>query len=190
MPPSILALELLWIPDGELASGAPTSRRRTVDRRSARKSKREEAKNRKSQYFSRQREDASGSVSQPALVKKRPASVVDESRPAKRPKFKEDTLDKPLAPSPVAKTPAPTSRAKPLQTPLERLATKRPAPTDPLAAKPRHKDVEDDEIAWLEAKLGLGKKKQGKRGKDVYGGAFSADGLDGECYSGSGRWGC
>ncbi|KAG8700061.1 suppressor of glycerol defect [Ceratobasidium sp. 394] len=171
--------------DDDLASGAPTSRRRTVDRRSVRKSKREEAKTRKVQFFSRQKED-----SRPIAANKRPSAAGVEERPAKRPKLKGEaspssSIPKPSAPASLPPSkPLPTStlspklksKQKPIQTALERLTSKQPPSHDPPSkkARTRQKDIEDDEIAWLEAKLGIGEKKK----KGAYGAAFSADGLD------------
>ncbi|KAG8770687.1 suppressor of glycerol defect [Ceratobasidium sp. 428] len=166
--------------DGELASGAPTARRRTVDRRSARKSKREEVKSKKSQFFSKPKDE----TSQSPVAMKRPGTTMGQERPAKRPKLKDEVV----APPTTSKSTLPPSKslpmstlplklkpkAKPLQTALERLSSKQ-------SARPRkkEKDIEDDEIAWLEAKLGIGsKKKKATKGKGAYGGAFSADGLD------------
>ncbi|KAG9080993.1 hypothetical protein FRC06_005931, partial [Ceratobasidium sp. 370] len=173
--------------DGDLPSGAPTSRRRTVDRRSARRSKKEEARTRKVQFFSRREEGT-----RPTPAKKRPTMTEGEDRPAKRPKLRDETgtslseqktstpASLPLSNPPATSTlPAKLKpKPKPTQTALERLASKRSTPHVLPSKKPRarQKDVEDDEIAWLEAKLGLGGKK--KKEKGAYGAAFSADGLD------------
>ncbi|KAG9084328.1 suppressor of glycerol defect [Ceratobasidium sp. UAMH 11750] len=173
--------------DDDLSSGAPTSRRRTVDRRTTRKSKREEAKTRKVQFFSRQKEDA-----RPMTANKRPSAARVEERPAKRPKLKDEASPSSSTPKPSAHAslppskPLPTStlppklksKQKPIQTALERLASKQLPSHDTPSKKlrTRQKDIEDDEIAWLEAKLGIGGKKKKKKG--VYGAAFSADGLD------------
>ncbi|KAG8746207.1 suppressor of glycerol defect [Ceratobasidium sp. 414] len=181
-------LDQLNARDDDLASSAPTSRRRTVDRRSARRSKRDDAKTRKSQFFSRQK----GEDNRSTVAKKRPAAMGSEARPAKRPKLKDEAgtslpSPKPSAPAPLPSPkslPTPTQpvklkpKPKPTQTALERLASKQPISHALPSTKPRarQKDVEDDEIAWLEAKLGLGRDK--KKGKAAYGAAFSADGLD------------
>ncbi|KAG9124497.1 suppressor of glycerol defect [Ceratobasidium sp. 392] len=174
---------LLSEDNGELAaSGAPTSsRRRTVDRRSARKSKREVAKTKKTQFFLKHKDEPA----RPPNVKKRVATTVDEERPAKRPKLKEEPAILPAALKPSSPRPksAPMSalptklkpKSKLAQTPLDRLASKQSI--SQAQSRKKQKDVEDDEIAWLEAKLGIGAKKKGK-GKGVYGTAFSADGLD------------
>jgi hypothetical protein len=114
-----------------------------------------------------------------SIGKKRPASAgvgrlnaVPESRPVKKPKLAESAP----ALSAIPKTKSQSqSKLKPKQTALERLIS---GPS-PKPNKKREKDVEDDEIAWLEAKLGIS--KQGKR-KDKYGSAFSADGLDGKFF--------
>lgn len=172
--------------DSDLSSGAPTSKRRKVDRRSARKSKREEAKTKKSEYFTKKRDNgppvsSSGPSKEPVLaVKKRPApAVVPENRPAKRPKLKDEVAPKPET-KPSLSTPASSDRPKARPTALERLVKKQSAA--PMAtSKSRQKDAEDDEIAWLEAKLGIRSKKGVKaKEKGAYGTAFSADGLDGE----------
>ncbi|KAG8717096.1 suppressor of glycerol defect [Ceratobasidium sp. 395] len=165
--------------DGELASGGPTARRHTVDRRSARKSKREEAKSKKSQFFSKSKDE----ISQSPVVKKRPATTIEQERPAKRPKLKDEIATPPTTSKPTLPPSKPPTmstlppkikpKAKPSQTALERLSSKQST----LPQK-KEKDIEDDEIAWLEAKLGIGSKKKKTKGKGVYGGAFSADGLD------------
>ncbi|QRV73825.1 eukaryotic translation initiation factor 4G [Ceratobasidium sp. AG-Ba] len=172
--------------DDDAASGAPTSRRRTADRRSARRSKREEAKNRKAQFFSRQREEGR------EKVKKRPAVGKVEDRPAKRPKLKDETPSSSASSKPPPSTlPSEPSSSNRPSSNSSRSASPKPAmPAQPKAPKPKskptplerltlpkskkEKDVEDDEIAWLEAKLGIRKKKK----KQKYGGAFGDDGLD------------
>ncbi|KAG8734680.1 suppressor of glycerol defect, partial [Ceratobasidium sp. 423] len=155
-----------------------------LDRKAARKEKREAVKRSKGEYFSRGKE---------RVGEKRASGEVD-TRPAKRPKVEvasgsavpasNVSKPKPATTSESSQPKSiPTSDSKPVKsasnskhsktttkltksTPLSRLLASKP--------KKRERDVEDDEIAWLEAKLGIAKKK----GKKGYGGAFSADGLD------------
>ncbi|CAE6413936.1 unnamed protein product [Rhizoctonia solani] len=187
LPQSLL--EEISSKDSELASGhvrRAGGKGKGLDRRAARKEKRESVKKGKSEYFSRAKEKESAG-------EKRPSGSVD-TRPAKRPKLEvasgptislpasksklacapEDPKSKPTIPNaklgksisdPKPATPKPT---KPQSTALSRLLTT-------SASKKRSKDIEDEEIAWLEAKLGISKNKRKKKG---YGGAFSADGLD------------
>ncbi|CAE6408546.1 unnamed protein product [Rhizoctonia solani] len=181
LPQSLL--EEIHSKDSELASGhvGRKGKGKGLDRRAARKEKREAVKKNRGQYFSKGKE----------RVGEKRVSLEVDARPAKRPKVEASTasgstipapkeskskptpipeLSKPKAtPVPTKPTSNPKSTAKPKipkSTPLSRLLSSKP--------KKRTKDAEDDEIAWLEAKLGLSKK--GK--KKGYGGAFSADGLD------------
>jgi nucleolar MIF4G domain-containing protein 1 len=186
---------LIILSDGELASGhvrRAGGKGKGLDRRAARKEKREAVKKGKSDYFSKSKEKQT-------TAEKRPGGSVD-TRPAKRPKIeqvnvpsrptstpapKPEIISAPegsksksapkLAqpdPRPATTKPTATKPTKPKSTPLSRLLT-----TSTSSSKKRTKDIEDEEIAWLEAKLGISKNKRKKKG---YGGAFSADGLDGE----------
>ncbi|CAE6533419.1 unnamed protein product [Rhizoctonia solani] len=146
--------------DGELVSGhvRRVGGRRGTDRKAARKEKREAVKRTKGDYFTRARDK----------VDTRPAERVrvEEAKVAPKTSKPKPTLDKPT-PTPESK-PTTTTQLKPKP-------KSTPTPT-PLSrpTKKRTRDAEDDEIAWLEAKLGVSKKKK----KKGYGGAFSADGLD------------
>ncbi|CEL56261.1 Suppressor of glycerol defect protein 1 OS=Schizosaccharomyces pombe (strain 972 / ATCC 24843) GN=sgd1 PE=3 SV=1 [Rhizoctonia solani AG-1 IB] len=191
LPQSLL--EEISSKDGELASGhvrRAGGKGKGLDRRAARKEKREAVKKGKSDYFSKSKEKQT-------TAEKRPGGSVD-TRPAKRPKIeqvnvpsrptstpapKPEIISAPegsksksapkLAqpdPRPATTKPTATKPTKPKSTPLSRLLT-----TSTSSSKKRTKDIEDEEIAWLEAKLGISKNKRKKKG---YGGAFSADGLD------------
>ncbi|QRW16836.1 eukaryotic translation initiation factor 4G [Rhizoctonia solani] len=139
----------------------------------------------KNDYFSRVKERDN-------FHEKRAGESVD-TRPAKKPRI--EAAAGPLTPAPVSKPklasvpqisksiPA-DLELKPARAGLEsgHIATKVVNPRLSPASSPststskkRTKDIEDDEIAWLEAKLGVSKKKGKQKG---YGGAFSADGLD------------
>ncbi|KAF8738810.1 hypothetical protein RHS02_05516, partial [Rhizoctonia solani] len=195
LPQSLL--EEINSKDSELASGhvrRAGGKGKGQDRRSARKEKREAVKRGKNDYFSRVRE-------RDTLHEKRAGGSVD-TRPAKKPRIEAaagppisaPTSKPKLASVPqVSKSIPADSELKPARAGLEsgHIATKLVKSTKPtkstkstplsrLAAststsKKRTKDIEDDEIAWLEAKLGVSKKKGKQKG---YGGAFSADGLD------------
>ncbi|CAE6441285.1 unnamed protein product [Rhizoctonia solani] len=172
--------------DSELVSGRVRGGKgKGLDRKAARKEKREGVKRSKGEYFSRGKE-------RERTGEKRASGEMD-ARPAKRPKLEETKIasgsniptsktskPKPITtpevskpkstPTSVKSTSNPKSNktANPVKsTPLSRLLSSKP--------KKRERDTEDDEIAWLEAKLGITKKKGKKKG---YGGAFSADGLD------------
>ncbi|EUC56072.1 suppressor of glycerol defect protein, putative, partial [Rhizoctonia solani AG-3 Rhs1AP] len=150
--------------DGELVSGhvRRVGGRRGTDRKAARKEKREAVKRTKGDYFTRARDK----------VDTRPAERVrvEEAKVAPKTSKPKPTLDKPT-PTPESK-PTTTTQLKPKPT-LKPKSTPTPTPLS-RPTKKRTRDAEDDEIAWLEAKLGVSKKKK----KKGYGGAFSADGLD------------
>ncbi|ELU40043.1 CCCH zinc finger protein [Rhizoctonia solani AG-1 IA] len=206
LPQSLLEEINSKVLDSELASGhvrRAGGKGKGQDRRSARKEKREAVKKGKNDYFSRVKE-------RDKFHEKRASESVD-TRPAKKPRI--EAAAGPLTPAPISKPKLasvpqisksiPTdSELKPARAGLElgHIATKLVKSTKPtkptkstkstplsrLAAststsKKRTKDIEDDEIAWLEAKLGVSKKKGKQKG---YGGAFSADGLDGEFFFG------
>ncbi|CAE6518664.1 unnamed protein product [Rhizoctonia solani] len=164
--------------DSQLASGHVRRKGKGLDRKAARKDKREALKRSKGEYFSKAKE-------KDKIGDKR-ASEETDTRPAKRPKvdlesttsISEISKPKPSLESSKPK-PAPTSNptsSNPKSTKSTNLKSTKSTPLARLLATPtqkRTKDAEDDEIAWLEAKLGISKTKKGR-----YGGAFSADGLD------------
>ncbi|KAF8757696.1 hypothetical protein RHS01_03514 [Rhizoctonia solani] len=199
LPQSLL--EEINSKDSELASGhvrRAGGKGKGQDRRSARKEKREAVKRGKNDYFSRAKERdtlhekrAGESVDTRPAKKSRIEAAVGPLTPApiSKPKLasvpqisKSIPTDSELKPARAglelghiatklvksAKSTKPTKSTK--STPLSRLLA-----TSTSTSKKRTKDIEDDEIAWLEAKLGVSKKKGKQKG---YGGAFSADGLD------------
>ncbi|KAL5633484.1 hypothetical protein ACGC1H_003846 [Rhizoctonia solani] len=148
--------------DSELVSGhvrRAGGKGKGTDRKAARKEKREAVKRSKGDYFTRARERVDARPAKRLKVEVAPAPKIS------KPKSTLEVSD----PSPVLKPTTITQlKPKPKSTPT-------PAPTPHSRPnKKRTRDVEDDEIAWLEAKLGVSKKKK----KKGYGGAFSADGLD------------
>ncbi|KDN35887.1 hypothetical protein RSAG8_11249, partial [Rhizoctonia solani AG-8 WAC10335] len=180
LPQSLL--EEISSKDRELASGhvrRAGGKGKGLDRRAARKEKRVAVKRSKVEYFSKGK-------GKEKIGEKRVGGEVDP-RPAKRPKVEEakasvipaPKTSKPNTTLELSKPkPVPNSNPNPAKSPSNPKSGKLSKST-PLSrllstpAKKRTKDAEDDEIAWLEAKLGITKKK-----KKGYGGVFSADGLD------------
>ncbi|CAE6450582.1 unnamed protein product [Rhizoctonia solani] len=167
--------------DSQLASGRVRragGKGKGLDRKAARKDKRDALKRTKREYFSKAKE-------KDKTREKRASDEVD-TRPTKRPKVDSESttsISEISKPKPALETPkpkaGPTSKptnsnlksTKSKSTPLARLLA------TPTSTQKRTKDAEDEEIAWLEAKLGISKTKT-KTKKGGYGGAFSADGLD------------
>ncbi|EJD49082.1 hypothetical protein AURDEDRAFT_85439 [Auricularia subglabra TFB-10046 SS5] len=167
---------------GRGRGGGGGKRGQSLSRKDARKASRTEKKERKAGFFSQPRtkrtndDDAhpdappakkarlsDGKPIHAAQSKPQPA----QPKPTAAPKAKEVAPEKAAA---AAAANSKLSRPAPGKTKLESLVVA-------TTKKRRARDEEDDKIAYLEAKLGLDKKRKKKQGAG-YSSAFAIDGLD------------
>lgn len=164
---------------GRGGRGGGGKRGQSLSRKDARKASRTEKKERKAGFFSQPRgKRASDDTAHPDAPPAKKAKLSDgkpaQARPAQaKPQPASAPAQLKPAPVPKPKEAAPTSKSSKAakKTKLEALV----AAT--ASKKRRARDEEDDKIAYLEAKLGLDKKRKKKQGAG-YSSAFADDGLD------------